>query len=155
MKIRELIEALSRYDRDDDVTFYYLKNNTLTNCQFEDLGFYGDMGVEFTIQDTYDGIETVMFQRRILMNSTKLTPQQLGDLKREFANLMIGDMSPKELFEFAIHRVTCDVAMMKQEELKDHIDEYDEYAYEILEDYVTDAVGSYEIYQEFIQERQD
>ena len=40
---------------------------------------------------------------------------------------MIGDMSPRELFEFAIHRVTCDVAMMKQEELKDHIDEYDEY----------------------------
>ena len=36
------------------------------------------------------------------MNSTKLTPQQLGDLKREFANLFIGDMSPKELFEFAI-----------------------------------------------------
>ena len=32
------------------------------------------------------------------MNSTKLTPQQLGDLKREFANLFIGDMSPKELF---------------------------------------------------------
>ncbi len=51
----------SRYDLDDDVTFYYLKNNTLTNCQFEDLGFYGDMGVEFTIQDTYDGIETTMF----------------------------------------------------------------------------------------------
>ena len=45
--------------------------------------------------------------------------------------------------------------MMKQEELKDHIDEYDEYAYEILEDYVTDTVGSYEIYQEFIQERQN
>ena len=74
------------------------------------------------------------------MNSTKLTPQQLGDLKREFANLFIGDMSPRELFEFAIHRVTCDVAMMKQEELKDHIDEYDEYAYEILEDYVTDEL---------------
>ena len=88
------------------------------------------------------------------MNSTKLTPQQLGDLKREFANLMIGDMSPRELFEFAIHRVTCDLAMMKQEELKDHIEEYDEYAYEILEDYVADRVDSYEIYQEFINERQ-
>ena len=61
MKISELIEALSRYDRDDDVTFYYLKNNVLTNCQFEDLGFYGDMGVEFTIQDAYDGVEKVMF----------------------------------------------------------------------------------------------
>ena len=50
------------------------------------------------------------------MNATQLTPEQLGDLKREFAHLMIGDMSPKELFEFAIHRITCDVALMKQEE---------------------------------------
>ena len=63
-------------------------------------------------------------------------------------------MTPKELFEFAIHRVTCDVAMMKQDELKDHISEYDEFAYEILEDYVTDTVGSYGIYQEFLEERQ-
>ena len=89
------------------------------------------------------------------MNATQLTKEQLADLKREFAHLMIGDMSPKELFEFAIHRITCDVAMMRQEELKNHIDEYDEYAYEVLEDYVTDTIGSYEIYQEFIQERQD
>ena len=87
------------------------------------------------------------------MNATQLTKKQLADLKREFAHLMIGDMSPKELFEFAIHRVTCDVALMRQEELKEHIDEYDEYAYEVLEDYVTDTVGSYEIYQEFIHER--
>ena len=87
------------------------------------------------------------------MNSTKLTPQQLGDLKREFASVMIGDMTPKELFEFAVHRVLCDVATMKQDELKNHISEYDEFAYEILEDYVTDTVGSYEVYQEFLQER--
>ena len=87
------------------------------------------------------------------MNSTKLTPQQLGDLKREFASVMLGDMTPKELFEFAVHRVLCDVATMKQDELKDHISEYDEFAYEILEDYVTDTVGSYEIYQEFLEER--
>ena len=87
------------------------------------------------------------------MNSTKLTPQQLGELKREFASVMIGDMTPKELFEFAVHRVLCDVATMKQDELKEHISEYDEFAYEILEDYVTDTVGSYEIYQEFLEER--
>ena len=87
------------------------------------------------------------------MNATQLTKEQLADLKREFAHLMIGDMTPKELFEFAIHRVTCDVALMKQEELKEHIDEYDEYAYEVLEDYVTDVVGSYTIYQEFMDER--
>ena len=87
------------------------------------------------------------------MNATKLTAQQLGDLKREYAHLMISDMSPKELFEFAVHRITCDVATMKQEELKEHIEEYDEYAYEVLEDYVTDTVGSYTIYQEFMEER--
>ena len=59
MKVSELIEALSRYDRDDDVTFYYLKNDTLTNCQLEDIGFYPDMGVEFTIQDTSEVMEEV------------------------------------------------------------------------------------------------
>ena len=52
MKVSKLIESLSKYDRDDDVTFYYLKNDTLTNCLLEDIGFYLDMGVEFTIQDT-------------------------------------------------------------------------------------------------------
>ena len=60
MKVRELIEALSKYDRDDDVTFYYLKNDTLTNCQLEDIGFFSDtMGVEFTIQDTSEVMEEV------------------------------------------------------------------------------------------------
>ena len=59
MKVRELIETLSKYDRDDDVTFYFLKNDTLTNCQLEDIGFYPDMGVEFTIQDTSEVMEEV------------------------------------------------------------------------------------------------
>ena len=57
MKVSELIETLSKYDRDDDVTFYFLKNDTLTNCQLEDIGFYPDMGVEFTIQDTSEVME--------------------------------------------------------------------------------------------------
>ena len=53
MKVRELIEALSYYDGDEDVTFYFLKDDILTNCQVEDISFYSDtMGVEFTIQDT-------------------------------------------------------------------------------------------------------
>ena len=59
MTVAELKKMLSKYDDNDDVTFYYLKNNTLRNCQFEDLGFYGDMGVEFTIQDTSEIMEEV------------------------------------------------------------------------------------------------
>ena len=60
MKVSELIETLSKYDRDDDVTFYFLKNDTLTNCQLEDISFYTEsMGVEFTIQDTSEVMEEV------------------------------------------------------------------------------------------------
>ena len=59
MKVKELIEALSYYNGDDNITFYFLKNDTLTNCQLEDIGFYPDMGVEFTIQDTSEVMEEV------------------------------------------------------------------------------------------------
>ena len=73
MKVSELIEALSYYDGNDDITFHFLRNNTEINCQFEDLSFYTDtMSVEFTIQDAYDGIEKVMFQRRISNELNKI-----------------------------------------------------------------------------------
>ena len=61
MKVKELIKELGLfvdYNKsdlrpDDNITFYFLKNDTLTNCQVEDISFYTDsMGVEFTIQDT-------------------------------------------------------------------------------------------------------
>ena len=56
MKVSQLIEWLSLQDKDDDVTFYYLKNDTLTNCQLETI-IETDMGVEFTIQDTSEPLE--------------------------------------------------------------------------------------------------
>ena len=56
MKVSELIETLLDYDGDDSITFYYLKNDTLTNCQVEDINSYG-MGIEFTIQDTSELFE--------------------------------------------------------------------------------------------------
>ena len=60
MKVSELIKALSYYDDDDNITFYFLKNDTLTNCQLEDIGFFSDtMGVELTIQDTSELMEEV------------------------------------------------------------------------------------------------
>ena len=56
MKVSELIETLLDYDGDDSVTFYYLKDNVLTNCQLEDVNSYG-LGIEFTIQDTSEYFE--------------------------------------------------------------------------------------------------
>ena len=59
MKVSELIEALSYYDSDESITFYYLKDNILTNCQMEDISFYPSMGLEITIQDTSEIMEEV------------------------------------------------------------------------------------------------
>ena len=56
MKVSELIETLLDYDGDDKITFYFLKDNVLTNCQLEDVNSYG-MGIEFTIQDTSEYFE--------------------------------------------------------------------------------------------------
>ena len=51
MKVKELIEWLSLQDKDDNLTFYFLKHDVLTNCQLEPI-IETDMGVELTIQDT-------------------------------------------------------------------------------------------------------
>ena len=56
MTVAEVKEMLSKFDDDEQVTFYFLKDNILTNCQFEDINSYG-MGIEFTIQDTYEFME--------------------------------------------------------------------------------------------------
>ena len=44
------------FNDDEKITFYFLKNDTLTNCQLEDINSYG-MGIEFTIQDTSELFE--------------------------------------------------------------------------------------------------
>ena len=60
MTVAELREKLSHFDDDEQILFYYLKDNILTNALLEDINSYG-MGIEFTVQDTYDGIESTMF----------------------------------------------------------------------------------------------
>jgi len=60
MTVSELKKMLSKYDDNEQILFYYLKDNIVTNAIFEDINSYG-MGIEFTVQDTYDGIESTMF----------------------------------------------------------------------------------------------
>ena len=56
MTVAELKEKLSYFDDDEQIIFYYLKDNILTNALLEDINSYG-MGIEFTIQDTHEFIE--------------------------------------------------------------------------------------------------
>ena len=56
MTVAELKKMLSKYDDNEQILFYYLKDNIVTNATFEDINSYG-MGIEFTIQDTYEFME--------------------------------------------------------------------------------------------------
>ena len=56
MTVAELREKLSHFDDDEQILFYYLKDNILTNALLEDINSYG-MGIEFTIQDTHEFLE--------------------------------------------------------------------------------------------------
>ena len=56
MTVAELKEKLSHFDDDEQILFYYLKDNNLTNALLEDINSYG-MGIEFTIQDTHEFME--------------------------------------------------------------------------------------------------
>ena len=49
----ELVEKLLDFDGDEEISFYYLKDNILTNSRLEDINSYG-MGIEFTVQDTHE-----------------------------------------------------------------------------------------------------
>ena len=56
MTVAELKEKLSNFDDDEQILFYYLKDNILTNALLEDINSYG-MGIEFTIQDQHEFLE--------------------------------------------------------------------------------------------------
>ena len=56
MTVAELKKMLSKYDDNEQILFYYLKDNIVTNAIFEDINSYG-MGIEFTIQHTHEFME--------------------------------------------------------------------------------------------------
>ena len=56
MTVAELVEKLLDFDGDEEITFYYLKDNILTNSRLEDINSYG-MGIEITVQDTHEFLE--------------------------------------------------------------------------------------------------
>ena len=48
MTVAELVEKLLDFDGDEEITFYYLKDNILTNSRLEDINSYG-MGIELSL----------------------------------------------------------------------------------------------------------
>ena len=87
------------------------------------------------------------------MNKSLFTKQELQDLRREFVKFKLADMASEDLFAYIRDVMMNDLIDLDEEELRDEIDDYDEYLYEVLAKYVKDEEGSYEEMQEFIHER--
>ena len=88
------------------------------------------------------------------MNKSLFTKQELQDLRREFVKFKLADMASEDLFAYIRDVMMNDLIDLDEEELRDEIDDYDEYLYEVLAKYVKDEEGSYEEMQEFIHDRQ-
>ena len=88
------------------------------------------------------------------MNKSLFTKHELQDLRREFVKFKLADMASEDLFAYIRDMMMNDIIDLNEEELREEIDDYDEYLYEVLASYVKDEEGSYEEMQEFIHDRQ-
>ena len=88
------------------------------------------------------------------MTTTELTEDQLIELKSEFVEFKLREMTTEDLYQYVRDMMLMDVDP-DPEILKDEIDAYDDNLYDILVPYVKDEENSYEILQEFIHERHE
>ena len=87
------------------------------------------------------------------MNKSLFNKDQLQDLREEFIEFKINEMTTEDMASYIRDIMIHDVNGLNKEELEFEINSYDENLYEILEDYVTDTVGSYTALQEFTHDR--
>ena len=88
------------------------------------------------------------------MNKSLFTRDELQDLRKEFVEFKINEMTMEDMASYLYDIMINDVSILNEEELRYEIDSYDEYLYEILAKCVKDEEGSYEEMQEFIHDRQ-
>ena len=81
----------------------------------------------------------------------ELTEDQLIELKSEFVDFKINEMTNEELTDYVRGMMLLEIDP-DPEILKDEIDAYDEHLYDILVPYVLDEENSYDILQEYIHD---
>ncbi len=84
---------------------------------------------------------------------TTLTKDQLQDLREEFIEFKINEMTSEDMASYIRDIMIHDVNVLNKEELEFEINSYDENLYDILVPYVKDEEGSYEVMQEYIHDR--
>ena len=84
-----------------------------------------------------------------------LTTDQIQDLREEFIEFKINEMSTEDMASYIRDIMIHDVNVLNQEELEYEINSYDENLYEILTSYVLDEPDSYYNMLDFIQDRRE
>ena len=87
------------------------------------------------------------------MNKSLFSHDQFEDLKKEFVEFKLNEMTHEDMYAYIRDVYMYELEKCTEDEIREEIDAYDENLYEILEDYVTDTVGSYTALQEFIHDR--
>ena len=87
------------------------------------------------------------------MNKSLLTAEQVQNLREEFVDFKINEMSREEMADWIRTVFLDELERCTVDELEYEINAYDDNLYEILTDYVTDTVGSYTALQEYIHDR--
>ena len=85
------------------------------------------------------------------MTLTKVETQQLVD---EFIEFQVSEMTSEEMITYISNHLRQEINQ-SNDNIKKQIDDYDEYLYEILVNYIQDKPKSYEILKEFKHERQE
>ena len=84
---------------------------------------------------------------------TTLTKDQLQDLREEFIEFKINEMTSEDMASYIRDIMLHDVNALNKEELEYEINSYDDNLYEILESYVLDEPDSYNNMLEFMHDR--
>ena len=85
------------------------------------------------------------------MTNTELTEDQLIELKSEFVDFKLNEMTNEELRDYVRSMMLLEIDP-DPDILKDEIDAYDDNLYDVLVPYVLDEDGAYDILQEYIHE---
>ena len=82
-----------------------------------------------------------------------LTAKQVQDLREEFVDFKINEMSREEMADWIRTVFLDELERCRVDELEYEINSYDEHLYDLLIPYVQDEEGAYEELQEFIHDR--
>ena len=87
--------------------------------------------------------------------NNELTHDQFTELKKEFVDFKINEMSREQMADWISTVYLSELDKCTEDEVKEEIDYYDDNLYDVLVPYVLDEENSYAILQEYIHDRRE